>query len=286
MAGPGPAFNQAEAWQYLIQQCKFGPRVPGTKAHEDCQRYIVDTIKPSVDEVHLQEFTHKWSVTGKTLTMHNIIATQNWKDAKERVVILAHWDSRPTADEDPVPSNRKQPILGADDGASGVAVMMEMAKVLKGQHPGLGIMYFFTDGEDLGPGIDEMLLGTYYFADHLKDPKPDYGILLDMIGNKGVRVPIEPNSYQASPKLVQSFYDFAGAIGFGDTFPNVYGDAIEDDHLPLIAKGIPTMDLIDFNYKPWHTLGDTPDKCSADSLGKIGTVLTAWLTQKPIFELK
>lgn len=270
----------------MVKQCDFGPRVPGTKAHRECRDFIVDTIKPNVDEVHLQEFTHLWSITGKTLTMHNIIATQNWAKAKQRVVVLAHWDSRPFADQDPNPMNRKQPILGADDGASGVAVMLELAKVLKGRHSDVGVMYFFTDGEDLGPDISEMLLGVYWFADHLPTPKPDYGILLDMIGNKGVTVPMEPNSYQASPKLVQSFYDFAASIGYADTFPSRFGEAIEDDHLPLIDKGIPTMDLIDFNYKPWHTLGDTPDKCSPDALGKIGAVLTAWLTKNPTFRIK
>lgn len=259
--------------------------MPGTKAHTDCRNYIVDQIKPYCDKVELQEFTHFWSVSQSKLTMHNIIATQNWKDAKERVLILAHWDSRPFADQEKDPAKQKQPILGADDGASGVAVLMELAKAIQGKHPGLGIMYFFTDGEDLGPGIDEMLLGTDYFAEHLTDPKPNYGILLDMIGNKNVKVPIEQEGYNANPGFVSDFYAFAGKHGYATTFPNKFGYDMEDDHIPLIKAGIPTMDLIDFDYAPWHTLGDTVDKCSAESLGKIGDVLTLWLTQAPVYQV-
>ncbi len=217
--------------------------------------------------------------------MHNIIATQNWKDAKERVLLLAHWDSRPFADQDKNPANHDKPILGADDGASGVAVLMELAKALQNHHPGLGIMFFFTDGEDLGPNIDEMLLGTDYFADHLPSPKPNYGILLDMIGNKGVKVPIEQEGYNSNPRFVNDFYSFVDKNGFSGTFPDKFGYDMEDDHIPLIQKGIPTMDLIDFDYAPWHTLGDTVDKCSAESLGKIGDALTLWLTQKPVYKV-
>ena len=238
------------------------------------------------DNVFLQPLTHKWSYTGQTLSMNNVIGTQNWEHAKIRVVLLAHWDSRPFADQDPNPANHTKPIMGADDGASGVAVLMELAKALHGKKLPIGVMYLLDDGEDLGPKINEMLLGVDYFANHLPDPKPNYGILLDMIGNKGVRVPIEPNSYAANEDFVRSFYKYAGKIGLRKVFPDTFGDAIEDDHLPLINAGIPTIDLIDFNYPYWHTLKDTPDKCSAQSLGEIGTMLYKWIMKEPPYKIQ
>jgi len=278
-------FDKDTAWQYLLKQCDYGPRVPGTKAHDDCGKYLQTELAKYCDEVHLQHLTHLWTYNNQTLQMDNIIGTQNWKDAKVRIVLLAHWDSRPFASQETDPIKQKMPILGADDGASGVAVLIELAKALHDQKLPIGVEYLLDDGEDLGPNMDQMLLGVDYYAKNLPDPKPQYGILLDMIGNKGVRVPIESNSYVASEDFIRKFYAFAQKVGLEATFPNKFGDDIEDDHLPLIAAGIPTIDLIDFNYPYWHTLQDTPDKCSADSLGNVGTMLYKWILQTPPYEV-
>lgn len=211
--------------------------------------------------------------------MWNIIGEQNWKDAKVRLVLFAHWDSRPTADQEPLEENRAKPIPGANDGASGVAVLLELMRVLKGQNLPVGVRYVLTDGEDLGPGLDEMFLGAEAYAKDQGSIKGDYGILLDMIGDKDLTVPIELNSWGYAPELCRNLYRLAGRLGLGKNFPLQYGEDIMDDHLCLNKAGLPTIDLIDFTYRPWHTLADTPDKCSAASLGKVGLLLQSWITQ-------
>jgi hypothetical protein len=285
-AEPTPAFQfQKElAWKHLVKQCEFGPRVPGTKAHTDCQAYLLEEMKKVCDNVHVQSFNHLWPHDGKTYEVDNIVGDQNWKDAKIHVLLTAHWDSRPFADQDPDLANHNTPILGADDGASGVAVLLELMRALKGRLKDVGVVYLLNDAEDFGPDIDEMLLGTIYYAQHPSVPKPDYGILLDMIGNKNVRVPMEQNSVDRAPDIMNAFYDAMKVAGLEATFPKVAGDWVEDDHFPLIKAGIPTIDLIDFQYKPWHTIGDTVDKCSAESLGKIGQGLEVWLLKSPPFK--
>jgi glutaminyl-peptide cyclotransferase len=217
--------------------------------------------------------------------MDNVVGEINWKDADVRVCLFAHWDTRPTADQETDPQMRKKPIPGADDGASGVAVLLELARVLK-DHPAdkkLGIRFVMIDGEDLGPGSDEMYLGSILYAKSEK-PRGDYGILLDMIGDKDLRVPVEQSSYRLVPKLVRAIYAHAKTVGLQDTFPSTMGDDIEDDHLPLIAAGLPTVDLIDFEYDHWHKVSDSPDKCSAESLGKVGKLLETWLRKNPTWK--
>jgi len=289
-AKQGVLFDADKAWADLVKQCSYGPRVPNTDdtgAHKQCEDYILSEMKKSCDEAHAQVFSYYWRHGQKELKMANLIGTQNWKDAKVRVVLLAHWDCRPEADQDPNPANQNTPILGADDGASGVAVLLELARVMKDRVPkDLGIMYFMTDGEDVGPQSEEMYLGVKQFMRVLEAPRPNYGILLDMIGNKGVRVPMEPGSMRGESGVVESaFYKNAAGAGLASTFPAEVGEEIEDDHLVLIRGGIPTIDLIDFNYAPWHTLQDTVDKCSADSLKQIGTALETWLLKDPPFSL-
>jgi Zn-dependent M28 family amino/carboxypeptidase len=258
--------------------------VPGTDAQIKCRDFLQNELKNTCDDVQLQHLTHKWSRDGKDLEFWNVIGTQNWKDAKVHVVLLAHWDSRPFADGPNSPvTDRDKPIPGADDGASGVAVLLELARAIKGRHPDVGVLFLLDDGEDLGPGLDEMLLGVDYFANHLPDPKPDYGILLDMIGNKGLAVTMEQHSLSEAEKVTRAFFSNAMKIDLGKTFIYSVGDEIEDDHLPLLKKGIPTLDLIDFNYPQWHTTDDTAEHCSPDSLRRVGVALESFLLKSPIF---
>jgi len=212
--------------------------------------------------------------------MWNVIGEQNWKDAKIRVALFAHWDTRPSADQEFDPEKAAQPIPGANDGASGVAVLLELMRVMK-EHKDIGVQYVFVDGEDLGPSLDEMFLGAKFYAKNLPEVKPDYGILLDMIGDRDLRVPKEPNSAALAPDLLKALYVHAANVGLGNTFPSTMGPEILDDHLSINEAGIPTIDLIDFDYRWWHTLGDTADKCSAASLGKVGRLLETWLRKKP-----
>jgi hypothetical protein len=275
-------FDSASAWKYLLKQVEFGPRMPGTPGHLACRDFLVEEMKKSCENVRIQPLSHQWSVTKKTVEMWNVLGEQNWKDAKVRVVLIAHWDTRPYADQDPDEQHRNKPILGANDGASGVAVLLELMKGMKTRIPkDMGILYLMTDGEDLGPQLKEMFLGARAFAKNPGSPKPDYGILLDMIGDKNLQVPIEPNSMGYARPLVEAFYRLARKSGMESTFPGEYGPVIEDDHIPINEAGIPTMDLIDFDYEPWHTHRDTADKCSAESLGKIGKMIGIWLTQTP-----
>lgn len=283
-------FDSKLAWDYLVKQVSFGSRVPGTPPQITCRDYLLAELKKGCDDAHLQHLTHKWSFTNKTLDIYNIIGTQNWDKAKVRVVLLTHWDSRPFADgPQSTPELRKapfpySPIPAANDGASGTAVLLALAQALKGRLPAdVGVMYLLDDGEDLGPDISEMLLGVDYFANHLPDPKPDYGILLDMIGKKDLLVPEEQESLKYADRIVKAFYDNAKAVGLEKTFPAVEGDDVEDDHWPLIQNHVPTIDLIDFRYDQWHTMDDTPEHCSQKSLEAVGIALESFLLKRPAF---
>ena len=237
--------------------------------------------KKYTDKVVKQDFSHKWSANGFNVSMTNVIATMD-VGAKKTVLLMAHWDTRPTADQEWESRDAQKPILGANDGASGVAVLLDLMRAFKETPPSVNIIFLFTDGEDLGPGLNEMFLGAKHYAKNLPSPKPSYGILLDMIGDKDLRIPVEPNSLEAAPDLVKRFYANAAKIGLAETFPTSQQGAILDDHLALIDAGVPTMDLIDFTYPHWHTLADTVDKCSADSLGKVGKAVETFLrAEKP-----
>lgn len=283
---PTYLFDQAKAWDHLMWQCDLGPRPPETDAHIKCRDRLKDEMSKYCDNVHFQEFTHTWSSTGKLVTMWNVIGQQNWENAKVRVILMAHWDTRPTSDQETDPDLKKLPIIGANDGASEVAVLLELMRVLKVKNnPDVGVMYVMDDGEDLGPGDNEMYLGAKAFAANLPTPRPDYGILLDMVGTQNVRIAVETESWQMVKPLCQAFYTFADHQGFGKTFPGEFGTAVLDDHQSVNKAGVPMMDLIDFEHLDhWHNQTDTPKYCSADSLGKVGRMMEAWLTKKQPFK--
>ncbi len=273
-----PVFDGKKSFEYLVAQCDFGPRVPNTPAHEKCLAWMQKEVQQYADAVNLQPFTHT-GYEGQTLSMTNLIASFNLK-ATTRILLLAHWDSRPRADQDPDPKKRNQPILGANDGASGVAVLMEIARHLKEQPPAVGVDMLFDDGEDYGKEGDNAnyLLGARYFADHLpQNFHPYYGILLDMVGDKELEIMKEPYSIQYAPDVVNLVWSTAKQLGVYQ-FSDREQRAVLDDHLPLDQVGIRTIDLIDFQYpdgtnRYWHTTADTPDKCSAESLEAVGKVL-------------
>ncbi|RYG49663.1 M28 family peptidase [bacterium] len=272
-----PIFDQEAAWKHLLAQVAFGPRNPGSAGHVKCRDWLVKELKKQLPDTALQPFEHTWSRTGEKVKMWNIVGSQNWDKAAKRVLLVAHWDTRPTADMETGSIKQGQPILGANDGASGVAILLELARVLRDLPPGTGVKFLLVDGEDLGPSLSEMFLGAKAFAKAPGSPKPDYGILLDMVGDKDLRIPKEPFSMQSAPKLMNDLYAHAKKMGLGATFPDEEQGEIYDDHLPLQQAGIPTIDLIDFTYDPWHTLQDTADKCSAESLGKVGSLIESWL---------
>ncbi|MER3466336.1 MAG: hypothetical protein C4340_04135, partial [Armatimonadota bacterium] len=244
--------------------------------------WLVAEAKKHTDKVETQEFRHRWSRTGESVTMWNVVGRMDF-GAQKTVLLLAHWDTRPYADQDPSPQNRSKPILGANDGASGVALLLELTRVFKEKKPPVNVVFLFTDGEDLGPGLDEMFLGAEHFARNLseEDRKISYGILLDMVGDRDLVIPREQNSDYYVRTLMDRFYGHAREIGLSKHFPNRPGPVIADDHEPLNRAGIPTIDLIDFDYGPghswWHTVEDTPDKCSAASLSAVGRAVESFL---------
>lgn len=263
------AFSAQRAFALLEKQCEFGPRPPGSAAHRKTQDYLFTELQKYANSAALQPLEYK--VGTQTLHLNNIIA-EFGAQTGETVLLAAHWDTRPIADHDPKPENREMPILGANDGASGVAVLLELARVFKAHPPPRRIVIVLFDGEDYGRTADDMFIGSRYFAQNLGKWKPDYGILLDMIGDKDLTLPIEANSWNANPEFATAIWNRAASLGLAP-FQQRLGPAIMDDHVPLIKVGIPMVDIIDFDYPYWHTIEDTVDKCSPKSLEVVATLV-------------
>ncbi len=278
------AFEAMRAFDLLRAQCDFGPRPPGSAAHAQCRDFLIERLRPLVDEIATQNWTQpitRGPGAGRSFAMTNILGVIRGRSVVDRkdgtwgpsLMLCAHWDTRPVADQEPSAANRRQPIMGANDAASGVAVLLEIARVLKDKRPEQTVLIAFWDGEDLG----EFFYGSRYFAKTSSTPagkkwRPQRAILLDMIGDRDLQCNRELTSLRYAPELYQEVLNAAVDLGLSQHFD---GPAIEvqDDHLPLNQAGIPAIDLIDFNYPYWHTLHDTPDKCSPESLKVIGDVL-------------
>ena len=276
----GPAFNASEAYGFLTDQCHFGVRKPNTTGHDLCKAYLLKQLTPSVDKVVTQNFTFRDDARNVTLNLTNILGIIN-PTATKKVMLFTHWDTRPTADNDLTPANRTKPIIGADDGASGTAVLLELARLFHKQHPTIGVELLFVDGEDWGPGDDKMYLGARHFAAAPGIYKPDYAILLDMIGDKDLNIYREITSENVHPELNDKVWNTAAALGDGQYFINHTKWQITDDHDSFNAVGIPAIDLIDFDYPYWHTLQDTADKCSGKSLKIVGDVMESVIYNEP-----
>jgi hypothetical protein len=278
-----PRFDGDNAYQYLIEQCSFGPRNPGSDGHSACQDFIIERLKIFSDEVLLQEFSFQEKGKNKSYTGTNIIARFN-RSSSFQSLIGAHWDTRPWADQDDNIANRSKPIIGANDGASGAAIMLELASIMAKTPPPIGVNLVFFDAEDSGdPGLNETYCqGSMYFAKHIPIPLPDEGIILDMVGDKQLSLPIERNSFKYHEDLVRRLWDQARELGL-DTFKDYVAHAIYDDHVPLNEyAGISTIDIIDFEYPNsytnfWHTLNDVPENCSAESLEQVGILITDYI---------
>lgn len=274
-----PVFDPDSAFARLEEQVAIGPRHPGSPGHRAVQRYLVDRLRRSGAEVSLQPFEAVMS-EGDTLRLINIIGNFN-PGARRRVMLGAHYDTRPVADRDPDPGSRGTPIPGANDGASGVAVLLEIARLLGRREPPVGVDIVLFDGEDSGEtGVAAgFCLGSTHFARNLKGYRPFAAIVVDMIGDRDLDIPMEGYSRAAAPALLDELYEIAAELGYGQ-FRRERGPAIVDDHLPLIQAGLSAVDLIDFDYAWWHTLEDTPDKCDPRSLEAVGRVLVEFLWRR------
>ncbi|MDZ7693890.1 MAG: M28 family peptidase [Balneolaceae bacterium] len=265
---------------------EFGPRNPGSEGHRQNKSYLIGKLAEYAGErnVYAQHFTEE-GYEADTLNLTNIIAAFN-TTAQDRIMLCAHWDTRPRADEDP--DNPSQPILGADDGASGVGVLLELARLFKDNPPPIGVDIVLFDGEDYGRknDLDRYFLGSRYWANHppVKNYSPRFGILLDMVGGENAQFPKEQNSLQFAPALVNEVWQIADGKGYSNTFLSRRGATISDDHVVINRiLGIPTIDIIrhrvgeDDNvvFAPyWHTHNDDMDIISRETLESVGSVLT------------
>jgi len=258
----------------LKKQVEFGPRIPNFASHKTCLLYLDSLLDIYGDTVITQNF--KTLGYGETLHLSNIIARFNPKKGN-RLLIGAHWDSRPYCDRDKSPGNRLKPLPGANDGASGVAVLLEIARIISKWNPKPPVDIVLFDGEDYGKEGDNTfyLLGSKYFADH-QPFSIDGMILLDMIGDKDLKIYREGFSDKFSHSLNTEFFNTACKM-----YPHIFIDTVKysmlDDHIPFIKAGIPSIDIIDFDYPYWHTIQDTPDKCSVKSLEIIGNALLEFI---------
>jgi len=283
---PIPGFDSARAFADVLTQVAFGTREPNSNAHEKEVDFLDKQLLACTQNVELQTFTSPGYKPGETLNLTNVIASFN-PSATYRILIVTHFDSRPWADEDPDSANRNKPIPAANDGGSGTAVMLEMARQMKDHPPPIGVDLFFDDGEDYGkPNVDDLdryFLGVKYFVSTKPaNFNPRFAILLDMVGDKNALFQPEGNSIQSGQAFVNEVWNTAGNLGLSH-FRSTQGPTIEDDHLPLIQIGIPSVDIIDgllvgheapeADRKYWHTLDDLPKHLSPETLGEVGRLL-------------
>lgn len=273
-------FDGAQAFRYVEQQMAFGPRVPNTPGHVKTGDWLEAQLRQRADSVVVQAFVHR-TARGDTLRLRNFFA-RFLPEAPERVLLLAHWDTRPRADKSPNLGQQRLPVPGANDGASGVAVLLGVADALKTKPAAYGVDLLFVDGEDYGEFSDttETLIGSRYFARHMPEGyAPLFAVLFDMVGDKDLEILQEGNSVAFAPEVVQRVWSTAERLGYGRVFLARVGQSLTDDHLPLQHVGIRAIDVIDLDYGPGnayhHTTEDTIDKVSAASLKIVGDVALA-----------
>jgi glutaminyl-peptide cyclotransferase len=269
-------FNGAGAFRYIETQVGFGPRIPETDAHRREGEWLDSLLRLRADTVVDQRFDHV-TASGDTLHLTNYIARFR-PAAPQRILFLAHWDSRPHADG-PTSTDSTKPVLGANDGGSGVALLLGVADVLKAHPPTTGVDLLFVDGEDYGDFTktpDDVLIGSRYYAAHqAPGPKPLYAVLFDLIADKDLQIWQEGNSLTGAPEVVQLIWETAADLGYKKYFVDSPRHTLIDDHLELQKVGIRAIDVVDFDYPSWHTPQDTIDKVSAASLQIVGDVAVA-----------
>lgn len=274
-SGPVRHFDGAAAYRAVETQVAFGPRIPGTPGHAAEAAWLDSLLRPLADTLLVQRWTHV-TARGDSLPLHNFVARFN-PSATERLLLLAHWDTRPRADG-PNSRDSSAAVPGANDGASGTAVLLGVAAALHLAPPSVGVDLLFVDGEDYGVFDDkaDVLIGSRYYAAHLPSgPMPLYAVLLDMVGDSDLQIYQEGYSLTGAPEVVDLVWSVARKAGHGNVFIGTQRHSLTDDHLSLQAKGIRAIDVVDFDYAYWHTAEDTPDKVSAKSLQVVGEVALA-----------
>uniref|UniRef100_A0AB33JC92 M28 family peptidase n=1 Tax=Prevotella sp. GTC17260 TaxID=3236796 RepID=A0AB33JC92_9BACT len=293
----GPAFNADSAYAFTQAQCDFGPRSMNSVGHDRCAEWIVKKFEDYGCKVEVQHADLK-GYDGTILKSQNIMASYR-PELTTRILLCAHWDSRPWADNDPDSANWRKPIVAANDAASGVAVMLEIARLLnQDKKLNIGVDFVCFDAEDWGTpqwadvadNGDSWALGAQYWSQHIPAGyAPRYGILLDMVGGQGARFYQEQMSKQYAPEIVKKVWRAARSAGYGSFFPKAAGGAVTDDHIPVndFAK-IPTIDIIPYypdcqqsSFGPtWHTLADDMQHIDKNTLKAVGqTVIQVLFTE-------
>ena len=275
---PALAFDADNAYAHIENQCEFGPRVSGLPGHKKCRDYIISQLKKNGLKANPQRFSAYSKMMGKVLNFENIIAKIDTPSTRA-IALSCHWDTRPISDMDKNPSLRGQPILGANDGASGVAVLLEIARTLKHNPPPVDIYLIFFDAEDYGTryDLDQYCLGSQYFVKNQpKDFKIEVGVNLDLIADFDQQFKIEEYSLRTAKKQTNQIWNI-GQRHYPKNFSKQKISAILDDHVPFIKAGIPYLDIIDLDYQHWHTSKDTPENCSVESLERVGKVTNEWI---------
>jgi len=280
-----PLFSGENAFQHLIKQCSFGPRNPGSVGHKNTLNYYLNTFKGLADTVFTQSFEDEMPRTRAKVKMNNVIAQFN-RESNKQIMISAHWDTRPWADTGSI-MKKEMPILGANDGASGVAVIIELAYIFKQNPPPIGVSLVLFDAEDYGVPGDSWTYckGSQYFARNLPISYPEYGINIDMIADRQPEFYIERISYQQNASLVLELWELSEELGL-KAFKKQAKDSIFDDHVPLYEiAGIPAINIIDFDYPNdktnyWHTHNDIVQNCSPNGLYQVGTLLVNHIYNK------
>lgn len=281
-------FSADSAYSYVARQVAFGPRVPGSKAHADCGNWLAEKLKTTGASVTEQTATLT-TFDGVKIPMRNILAKIN-PEADNRILLLAHWDTRPWADNDPDPAKHKTPIDGANDGASGTAVLIELARALSA-NPDIktGLDILLCDAEDWGEESNDesWAMGARYFAENAQKEGyyPKAAILVDMVGAPDATFMREFFSQRADPALADEIWAIGNSLGYGDMFINRIGSAVNDDHVELIKAGIPAIDIIDYRegqgfFPGWHTISDNMDAISPATLGAVGQVLETYICKQ------
>lgn len=285
---PAPQFNSDSAFAYVKKQVDFGPRVPGSAAHKACADWMVASLQRFGADTVVQQLGTVTVFTGLKVPLRNIIASFE-PTKKERVLLMAHYDTRPFADKDKDPKRTAEPILGANDGGSGTGILLEIARQLGMQPAAVGVDLFFTDVEDFGQPsggmamnetTDTWCLGAQYWAKnpHVPDHTARFGILLDMCGARDARFVKEANGYQFAGGVLNKVWKAAAAIGYGDRFLNEvkYFVGIDDHVWVYQGRGIPTIDIIEYNegtqafHPSWHTHDDDMDVIDPATLKAVG----------------
>lgn len=281
---PVPPVDGARAFARVERQVAFGPRIPGTAGHARMREWLVAELRRLGAEVEEQRVID--TTLGRPLELVNVIARFSAAGGKapRRLMLCAHWDTRPWCDQDPDSTAWNEPCPGANDGGSGVAVLLEVAECLAIRRAPVDVDLVFFDAEDMGradePG--EFSLGARAFAKRLPSPgdprRPVAAFLFDMVGDKDLDIRVEGTSAELAANLVALVLEGARATG-ASSFHEEVGYRVTDDHIPLLEEGLPSVDIIDFHYPAWHTRRDLPDQVSAESLAEVARV-AAWLVYR------